>query len=624
MSRSEHIPRYWLSRALISTVSSAVILFLFALYPLATMSAWGFALVAAAASYLVYWHLADVMLLRRRAYLGFVTQTDSHWRQRLWSSVWVQLLTAFASVAVALAALSAAARLSWPEWAVLGASILTFQLIQRLVRPSIERHITSEHSASVLLRLSHLLNMVLVVIAMLAVHLWLTEVPDTRHLSVAEVMAQAYQVESARADVQLIGWLLGINAALYSLFWHAIQLLSLGAAWWLTLAVWLVVMLGIAVQVSFIWLVLLGSYAWLNRFLYVNEHKKTYKRAHLSWLFVVIAAGIGWFALELNSENAQSWFQQNEQARQQSRETVDPCAPERLAAAETAVQGQSERVRSEQEQAALLQIEQDIDRIVDDAYANIGQAADDFLDWNFSLLGQYTQLAYLMRGSFGEQGFNELMAEQINSFVALSQSDAMLEAENSLNAALLRRIEQGARAYQRSLGQELEAEGLGAQRFCLALQPVSVDVPELMQKSGVGAGVAPGLLLMSRALAPGSAVAARSGMRRMFAAIMGRLTARAGTAGSAATVGSVCGPGCSLIAGGLVWLGTDLVINYGDEKLNRDAMREALLLSLHEQRDTLKAQLNNEAAVLVLASFAELEARQLEQFNLYRELQRQQ
>lgn len=593
---------------------SSVVILAMAFYPLSAMSPWGFAAMVLVTSYLIYWHLADIMLLRRRALLGFVVETDSYWRQRLWSSIWIQLLTAFAAVFAALLALAAAEQLSGPEWVVVACSVLTFYLIETALKGSIQRHIRDEHRASMLLRLTHLLNMVLVVCALLAVHFWWTDVPDTRHLGLTQVMVAAYQVESAQARIDLIGWLLGISAAMHSMFWHLIQLLSTQVSWWLTLAIWLVVMTGLAIQVGFIWLVLLGGYAWLQRlWLPRTAASGSRLREQLSWLIAVaVCAGL-WLFSEYTRTAVSHRIAQDAVATA-DQPVDDPCAAPLTAGMQERWREDSSEARYHHEQAAIDELEKQIETIVAQAYESADNMVDAFLDWNFSLTGQYTQLAYLMRGTFSEAGFETLMSERIDRFAQVYLQPGMLSADRQLNHALERVIYTEAHAYTQAIRQH------SAQRFCLELPALQINVPQLVSKSAVGAGVAPGLALMSRALVPGRAVAARSGIRRMFSALFARLSTRAATSSAAAGAGTLCGPGCMLILGGVTWIGTDLLINYGDEKLNREAMREELIAAMQTQQNEFTVQLQQEAAVLVGQVFLELENEQNQRFNLYREL----
>lgn len=618
------LPEIW--EPMYSTVSrvlvSLALLALLAFYPLAQMNLWGFWLVIAVCSYFIYWHLAEVMLIRRRAYLGYVVQADSYWRRRLWSSWWVRLLTGFSAILFALAAIGAAARLTWPEWAVIAASIFSFQLIQYFLIPISQKHLQDEHRGNVVRRVAHGLNMVVLVVAILAIHLWVTEVPDTRHLGVVEVVVQAYQVESATANLQVSAWLLGINASMYSLFWHFIQLLAAGAPWWVSLLLWTTVMTGVALQMALIWLIFLGGYAWLSqRSMPSNSQQSAENRAfagarsHLGFVIALAVLSGVWVVFELTPSSLATLVS-NSTDRQQTRE--DPCNAERLQTYRAQFAARSRSIREGRENIAIQELHTDIDRVIDEAYVHTGSAVNTFLDWNFSMRGQYAQLAYLMRSSFSEQDFNQLMAEKMDEYIQQTMQGPLAAAENHLNQEFSAKIEAQARAYRSDLGQF--SQQLQSEQVCMQLAPLQLDIPELMQKSAVGAGIAPGMVLMARALAPGGAVVARTGTRRMFASVFARFSARAGTSATAAGAGVVCGPVCMAVLGGATWIGTDLLINYADERINRADMYEEIMAGMDEQKELLKTQLKEDATILVSGVFSEMEAQHEARFNLYREL----
>ena len=127
---------------------------------------------------------------------------------------------------------------------------------------------------------------------------------------------------------------------------------------------------------------------------------------------------------------------------------------------------------------------------------------------------------------------------------------------------------------------------------------------------------------MSRALAPGSALLARSGTRRVIAALGGRMAARAGTSAGAATAGSVCGPLCMFVAGAATWVGTDLALNYASERMHRDAMKAQLMQALDEHQQHVQQLVTNDVTQWLTGVFDEVEAQQNARFNLSREFSR--
>lgn len=606
---------------------SFAVLLLLALYPVSEMGAFSLWLVILLGSYLIYGYLSQLMLMRRHAYLSLLAQEQSIWKQRLWQSLWAQLGVGIAAIFLTLGMLIALARLTPAEWAVLALSVLSFHLIQTALQPWVKRHIQARHQTSVALRISHLLNLVLLVVALLALHFWVTEVPQTSHLALSDVVQQAYLTEQERAQLQLTGWMLGVNAALYESFWYLVQWMTGTLPWWLTLIFWLLIMFAVAVQVSLIWLVLLGIYSRLATALDKSPERRPTSRPHYAvWGTLVGVGTLSWFLTSSEFSAMPGWspFQDESSPSVEHEVLSDPCSEASLSAMQADFEKRNHNLRSEHEHQVIQQLHTHIDEVLNSAYGSAGQvtgsatdnAINNFLDWNFSLGGQYTQLAYLMRSSFSQTQFDQLMAEKIDDFFSDSLEQPLRLAESQLNQGLLAGLQRGANAYQA----EVTVSSARNTPWCVTVPPVDINVSAFLHKSGVGAGVAPGLLVMSRALTPGVAVAARTGTRRMFTSIFARFSARAGSSATAATAGSVCGPLCMLVLGGATWVGTDLIINYGDERLNRADMFATLQEDIAAHQEALADTLKAEAEIIVSGLFSDLEKAQRERFNLSREL----
>ena len=604
---------------------SFAVLLLLALYPISAMGAFSLWLVVLLSSYLIYGYVSQLLLVRRHAYLSLLVQEQSVWKQRLWQSLWAQLGVGIVAVFLALGMLIALAKLTPAEWAVLTLSVVSFHLIQFALQPWVKRHIQTHHQTNVALRMSHLLNLVLLVVALLALHFWITEVPQTSHLAFSDVVYQAYVSEQESAQLQLSGWVLGINAALYESFWYLVQWMTGTLPWWLTLIFWLLIMCALAVQVSLIWLVLLGIYSRLAVGLGKSPKLSPASRArYMVWAVVVGIGSLGWYVVNSEFSAMPSWapLQEESSLSTEHEARSDPCHESNLSALRADFVRRNRHLRTVHEQQVIEQLHTHIDEVLEHAYGSTGQmtgtdeAINHFLDWNFSLLGQYTQLAYLMRSSFSKVQFEQLMAEKIDDFFSASLEQPLKRAEAQLNHGLVDALQQGASAYQT----DVTVSSTQHTPWCVTLPPVDLNLSALFHKSGVGAGVAPGLLVMSRALTPGAAVAARTGTRRMIAGIFARFSARAGSSATAATAGSVCGPICMLVLGGATWVGTDLIINYGDERLNRADMFVTLQEDIAAHKEALADTLKVEAEVIVSALFSDLERMQDERFNLSREL----
>jgi hypothetical protein len=111
-------------------------------------------------------------------------------------------------------------------------------------------------------------------------------------------------------------------------------------------------------------------------------------------------------------------------------------------------------------------------------------------------------------------------------------------------------------------------------------------------------------------------------MQRIVAGVVARTGAKAATAGQASGSGALCGPMawvCIPALVGTAWLATDLALNEVDEALNRTAMREELLSAIDEYKNARKQELVQHYGDIAARVFSDIEQRQGEVFNLYRD-----
>ena len=61
------------------------------------------------------------------------------------------------------------------------------------------------------------------------------------------------------------------------------------------------------------------------------------------------------------------------------------------------------------------------------------RGVDAFLDWNFSLAGQYAQLVYLAGASVSQASFADYLSGKMNGFIREPLTPALLAAQQHLN-----------------------------------------------------------------------------------------------------------------------------------------------------------------------------------------------
>ena len=577
-------------------------------------------------SVLIFCYLYAGMLLKRRAYVSILATAQTPWRARLWHSVWATLITAWVAIFLTAAVWIAAAQLGWQEWTIFGISLVSYWLIKRAITPWIATNITATYQQLTRVRFAHWLNLIVLCVLLLAAHYWWLEVPDTRAYSLLDIMQHAYRQQADSSHLQLTGMFAGAHAAFHAGAWHLVQVVAAVGPWWLTAIVWLVVALSLVVQASMIWLPALGLQMLFARHVAPTSRgalwAEGFGRALAIWSLMMVPVCISVWYIESQSP-IQHWLSQRSAGGEPTHssansEAAPPCSAAHVAAQRENFTNQNAKLRSSHQAAVQTQAEALVADHVARAFAPSERAIDAFLDWNFSLAGQYMQLAMLARSGFSQSDFEQLLEVQIGEFIDREVTPALAHQESLLSVSLMQLMQ----AETAEFHHQLIASAASQQSLCWSLTPVQLDIGALTHRTAVGAGIVPGVVLMSRALAPGSALLARSGTRRVIAALGGRMAARAGTSAGAATAGSVCGPLCMFVAGAATWVGTDLALNYASERMHRDAMKAQLMQALDEHQQHVQQLVTNDVTQWLTGVFDEVEAQQNARFNLSREFSR--
>lgn len=587
----------------------ALVLALLYWYPLPAMGRGGLAAVLLVLGWLAYQYLEPMRMLRRRALLSHVTLEASWVRQRLWPGYLLRLRQAVLALLTAALALLMSAGLAPYEWAVLLASLASFALLLLFVSRRAARHVLPAYRAPMALRVAFWLNLALAATALALLQVFWVEVPDAGGFAPLEMAVAAFDAERARATLPSVGWLLGIGAAGEALTWQLLQAARPAeGGLWTYLAAALAVLGWNGLKLGSVWIVLLGVVAWVQR-----RQAKPVDAAGGTpgdalgegrgfGLSAVALALLGLFLFKAAPESPPQWL------------ALDPCtfkapAERRVAAAQASAglavqQAEFNTALEEQLQAAL-----------DEAFARAEAGVESYLDWNFSLQGQYLQLWYLGRSVTGGEPFEDYMARIMDAHVDDALAPVLETLGPELEAELRARV---AAAYE---GQAALVHSVLERSECLQPELPQFALDASMQKSLVGFGAVGGILATRLGARVGARVMGREAVRRMFTAIVTRFGARAATVTQAGQAGALCGPWAPLCAVGIgaaAWVGTDVVLNEIDEALNREEMRAEMLAALAVQRAELEAALRAQYLAAASDMFHAFADYQEQVFNPYR------
>jgi len=560
---------------------------------------WSLPALAALTAWPIWEFQRESALFHRRTVLAGVTLEGGWTRRTFWpgrlSAVWQVFVALFwASALLALGAL-----LTWPQWLILAADAFILAVIiapaNRLLKGEVRREFLSFAARRWPL---FWVNMTALTVAFLVLDFILVGAPDTRGLAWNTVAENAFAKASASATCQFAGWAIGGLAALDQLSWHAHQILipSLPRQE-LKLAAWAVFLLQAGVVALAFTRFLLGIVALMDsRDRRVAAQPGAGTSPKTFYLTILVLA-VPWLyatyqlrsfdpsTLATGARKVVAW--------------ANPCSPDARAIAtlRSALAAELDGARV----AAKQDADQRIDKELDALFSHVEQGVDRYLDWYFSVIGEYERLGAMVAGGFpalmtgkleqqlfGSVRFDERL-QQISGSIGSETERQMAD----LSARLGTQIQTSVRASPCKL-ETLNLSALGSlerdrQRFALA----------------AGGGAAAGAVVMLLARKASTGVVGKFASKKVFqvAATMGGKVAarRAGSIVlSAAGAAAICGPGgplaaiCGLGAGVVTWLALDQAMVKIDELRFRDEMRAEMLDAARAQ----KAELANDLRAL--------------------------
>lgn len=490
--------------------------------------------------------------------------------------------------------------LSRAQWVVLFASALLLPWLYAGYR----RHLKAEVQAEVLgivtrrwpLRLS---NMALIAMAFFVIDFAITGAADTRLADWRLIMEQTFATQSAQARCPVMGALLGGFAVIDQLSWHWAQRviphlpdlpMQIGA--------WLLVLLRLGlVAVTFtlyltgLLVLVEGRSRPMDAVVGVDTLAKTWVLTILVLALPVLYASLTLRELDLEA------FQRLPEPIAMH---LDPCQPD--AEAQAALRAELDGDLARQLDAIDQDMATRVDRRVDRLFATLEVGVDAYLDWYFTVIGEYQRLGAMMAGNIPE-----LMAEQLEQHVF---ADRDFEAELvAINAQTLELAEARLDGIARGFGQRLShwQATPGCRAGLLNLGEVGrLNRDGLRALSAAGLGTVSGATVIAAATLSKTVTAkvvAKVAGKKSFqlgATLLGKVAAKKGASVGAAAVGgtALCAPAglgavaCGIGAAVVTWLAADKAFVEIDEALSREDMRADILEALNSDKQRLKDSLN--------------------------------
>lgn len=230
-------------------------------------------------------------------------------------------------------------------------------------------------------------------------------------------------------------------------------------------------------------------------------------------------------------------------------------------------------------------IQNSIDSNIDTLFNEIIEKnIDTYLDFHYSIMGEYIQLGSMALGKMDEIVSEKLLGKDFNNKLNTVSNDILNESYEKIKNHL---------DFTRNIATKNVDLELNKKDLALAVKNIENNLKyNLMERTAtvvVGSAIAT-KIVSSIAAKLSAKIVAKSGTK-----IGIKLGAKATAASAGATSGLICGPIaplCGIVAGTVAWFATDAVILSLDELFNKEELKKEIIEALNEIKAELKLQYN--------------------------------
>ena len=241
------------------------------------------------------------------------------------------------------------------------------------------------------------------------------------------------------------------------------------------------------------------------------------------------------------------------------------------------VKGEIEKNLNDRVENIYGDIDKNVDKLFDPVYGSI----DSFLDFHYSVIGEYSELGAAVTGEIEKTIQDKLFGANFSNSLELVTMNIQQKFMTEVNV------------HQEDINSKA-IEGIDRELNNDILHKLNIDIEEKISFQGnkvaallgvgVGYKVIVGSLGKKIASSLGSKLAAKGAVKA---------GAKLGAAGTGAAAGALCGPGviiCAPVLAVVAWFGTDAALIAGDEYLHRDEFKNEITRSIDAQKSALKQQ----------------------------------
>jgi hypothetical protein len=212
-------------------------------------------------------------------------------------------------------------------------------------------------------------------------------------------------------------------------------------------------------------------------------------------------------------------------------------------------------------------------------YLSAEQGVDEFLDWHYSIRGQYSQLGVWAASRLGGQSYESFIQSRMASYISAPMEEKLSALDSDLQSAFEFEVASLGRQHASYLDSLMDEDCL---QFGLAVP----TLPAQLARTTAGLGSIAGLSSYA-ATRLGFRFAMQRGGQAVATRSASRFASRAATSGVSSSSGVLCGPMvvvCAPVLAAGAWLGTDWLINRADEAMHREELKQVIMEALSNDR----------------------------------------
>jgi len=561
----------------------------------------------------IWFYKVEYSLFARRAVLSAGAKGGSYIKDTLWLAQFSKAFTFLVSFTFALLLIAFSSLFQFEHWLVIYIDVLVIVAIIHFSRTMLQSQSKEESQGIFERKFLHLINLILITLIISSLDFFVIGAPDIRGMELQDIFQNEFNHYTSTAENKWSGWLIGAKAGLDSLGWYFMQVyIPEIPDTMVKIIAWLLFIVPSAISVAFILFILLGSLSLLE-----HKEKKDWKVlgetiASKSFMVTLLVLAIFYF-YGTYAISTIDWSKVSAAAKVQISK-INFCDRDAISDNKENI---AHELNSQIKQQAQL-TEEEINLLIEEQLAPIfvtaEQGVDKYLDWYYSVTGEYHRLAMGAKQlATGSDDFVVMMSEktQLHLFDETGVSESLdaldVEITQLMTQRLLASESNTLASSQKLLAEDtctfkastVEAKGLegdlnsaGVMGYVTLGRLGAKEVSRRVSTAIVGKALAKGATkvvaktatkAVAKKVVTGGSVIAGATTGATAGAAVGSVVPIVGTA-----IGGAVG---GVIGAAAAWFTVDKVLIEAEEFIYRDEMRDEMLASLNERRELLEEEL---------------------------------